>query len=141
MDAKKTPVSCSARSILVVCGFLLRDGAVLIARRAPGQRAQGLWEFPGGKVERGEALGAALEREWMEELGLAVLAGPVVAEAVVGPIRLVALRLTCPEWRDPRLVVHDRWCWCPVARLGGLAFPSPDLPLIAWLERHGRGCI
>ena len=46
------------------------DGRILIARRADDQHQGGLWEFPGGKVESGEAVQAALARELEEELGI-----------------------------------------------------------------------
>ena len=36
------------------------DGRILIARRADSQHQGGLWEFPGGKVEDGEAVEVAL---------------------------------------------------------------------------------
>lgn len=50
------------------------DGSVLIARRADTQHQGGLWEFPGGKVEEGETVQAALARELQEELGIHVTA-------------------------------------------------------------------
>ena len=48
------------------------DGRILIARRADTQHQGGLWEFPGGKVEEGEAPRHALVRELREELGIEV---------------------------------------------------------------------
>jgi len=57
----------------VAAAVILRaDGAFLLARRPPGKVYAGWWEFPGGKVERGEAPDAALTRELVEELGIAV---------------------------------------------------------------------
>ena len=48
------------------------DGSFLLARRPPGKAYAGYWEFPGGKVEPGEALTDALKRELHEELGIDV---------------------------------------------------------------------
>lgn len=48
------------------------DGRVLLAQRPAGKAYAGYWEFPGGKVEAGEALPAALARELAEELGIAI---------------------------------------------------------------------
>ena len=46
------------------------DGAFLLAQRPAGKVYAGYWEFPGGKIEPGEAAGAALARELHEELGI-----------------------------------------------------------------------
>ena len=57
----------------VVAGILLRpDGQVFLASRPEGRAYAGYWEFPGGKVEPGETLPAALARELHEELGIVV---------------------------------------------------------------------
>ena len=49
------------------------DGRFLLAQRPPGKVYAGYWEFPGGKVEAGEAAERALARELHEELGIEVL--------------------------------------------------------------------
>ena len=48
------------------------DGSFLLAQRPRGKVYAGYWEFPGGKVEPGEPLAAALARELHEELGIDV---------------------------------------------------------------------
>ena len=50
------------------------DGAFLLAQRPQGKVYAGYWEFPGGKIEPGEAAEAALARELHEELGIDVKA-------------------------------------------------------------------
>jgi 8-oxo-dGTP diphosphatase len=55
----------------IVNGLLVRDGLVLLARRAPHRNAYpDLWSFPGGHVEAGESFDAALIRELREEIGV-----------------------------------------------------------------------
>jgi 8-oxo-dGTP diphosphatase len=57
----------------VVAAVLTRpSGEVMLARRPEGKVYAGHWEFPGGKVEPGESLEAALARELHEELGIVV---------------------------------------------------------------------
>jgi mutator protein MutT len=59
--------------IHVVAGAVIdATGRVLIAQRPPGKHLAGGWEFPGGKLEPGEARTAGLARELGEELGIAI---------------------------------------------------------------------
>ena len=53
----------------VVAAVVRREGRILITRRKDDAERGGLWEFPGGKVEPGEAEPDALRREIREELG------------------------------------------------------------------------
>ncbi len=64
----------SSRRLLVVAAAALLDssGRVLITQRPQHKALGGLWEFPGGKVESGEAPETALARELKEELDLTV---------------------------------------------------------------------
>lgn len=66
--------SASTRRLLLVAAAALLDGQgrVLITQRPAHKQMGGLWEFPGGKVELGEAPEAALARELREELALTV---------------------------------------------------------------------
>lgn len=55
----------------VAVGVLLQpDGRFLLAQRPEGKPYAGYWEFPGGKLESGESVEAALARELSEELGI-----------------------------------------------------------------------
>lgn len=57
----------------VAVGLIVNsDDEVLVALRHPDSHQGGLWEFPGGKVEHGESVFAALDREFREELGVSV---------------------------------------------------------------------
>ena len=49
------------------------DGRVLLARRADEAHQGGLWEFPGGKLERDESIDDGLRRELHEELGIDIV--------------------------------------------------------------------
>ena len=65
----------AVRPIDVAVGILIRpNGDVLLAQRPLGKPYAGYWEFPGGKVEPGETILAALQREFREELGIDVIA-------------------------------------------------------------------
>lgn len=62
------------KRILVVAAVIRRAGRILIAQRPRDKHMGGLWEFPGGKVEDGEAAEHALARELDEELGITPMA-------------------------------------------------------------------
>lgn len=59
------------KSIEVVAAAIVKDERILIAKRASGE-FEGLWEFPGGKIEIGESQETALKREIDEELNLMI---------------------------------------------------------------------
>lgn len=61
--------------IKVIAAVIERDGKVLICRRKNKDGRPGQWEFPGGKIERGETDAQCLVRELQEELNLRVRAG------------------------------------------------------------------
>lgn len=59
----------------VAAALIERDGKTLICRRRSDQAHGGKWEFPGGKVERGETAAEAARRELREELGIVATIG------------------------------------------------------------------
>jgi 8-oxo-dGTP diphosphatase len=56
--------------VQVAVGVLIRGEAFLLTSRPEGKVYAGYWEFPGGKLEEGETVQAALQRELHEELGI-----------------------------------------------------------------------
>ncbi len=77
----------------VAVGVLIRpDGAFLLTSRPKGKVYEGYWEFPGGKLEAGESVQQALQRELLEELGIVIgEAQPWKVELVDYPHALVRL--------------------------------------------------
>ena len=57
---------------VAVAIFIKADGSFLLSSRPQGKPYSGYWEFPGGKIEPGESVLQAMQRELMEELNVAI---------------------------------------------------------------------
>lgn len=128
------------KTILVVAVALIDgDGRVLIAQRPPGKHLEGLWEFPGGKVEANERPEAALVRELHEELGIdvseACLSPFVFTSHAYDSFHLLMPLYLCRRWSG---VVerreHAALAWVRPNRLSDYPMPPADAPLVAWLR-------
>jgi len=112
-------------TLLVVAGIYVREGRLLLARRPPGGRYPGLWEFPGGKVREDETPEDALVREWIEELD-ATPAGPVPdGFARDGDVTLLFFRVR-GLLGEPRPKGCAAVRWCGAVEAGLLAMPPAD---------------
>ena len=119
----------------MVGAAVLRDGTVLAARRTAPAVTAGRWEFPGGKVEPGEAAEAALVREVGEELGCAVaVLGWLDGEVPVGDHHLLRVALARLVDGDPVPVEHDRVRWLSTAELDDVDWLDPDRPFLPELR-------
>jgi 8-oxo-dGTP diphosphatase len=108
-------------------------GEVLIAKRHNHLHQGGLWEFPGGKVESGEAVDAALKRELQEELAIETeQAHPLIRIPHEYPDRKVLLDV----WRvtafngEPHGAEGQLLKWATKERLGAYEFPAANKPVI-----------
>jgi 8-oxo-dGTP diphosphatase len=109
----------SKRNIIrVTAGVITRNGRILLCRRrAGGGPLGGKWEFPGGKVEKGEKPSLCLIREIKEELGI-----DICPQRYLGRVDHhydhVSIRLLFyyAEYAGGRIIRtdHDRTVWVPV---------------------------
>lgn len=124
--------------IHVAVGILINPvGKVLITRRPDHVHQGGLWEFPGGKVEDGEPVAAALNRELHEELGVTTQAAePWLKIRHAYPDKIVLLdvwRVTA--WQgEPHGREGQPLAWASSAELAGFTFPAADEPIIKALS-------
>lgn len=120
----------------VVAAVILRGDRVLVTRRPRTGHLAGMWEFPGGKVERGETPAQALHREIREELGCSVSVGRRLCRVTYRYPRK-RVRLDFHRCRilkgEPRGAEGQRIRWVPRASLSRLAFPPADRQVLALL--------
>ncbi len=118
----------------VVAGVLSDDvGRVLVAQRPLGKHKGGLWEFPGGKVEAGEAAEVALARELSEELGIEVAgARPFIRLLHRYPEKTILLDV----WRvlsfagEPVGMEGQPLRWLAPDDFDASEFPEADVPVL-----------
>jgi len=127
----------SGKPIILVsaCALVDRDNRVLIAQRPEGKAMGGLWEFPGGKVEKGETPEAALIRELGEELGILTwetcLAPLTFASHSYEDFHLLMPLFICRKWEGTMHTrEHQALKWVRANALRNYPMPEADLPLI-----------
>lgn len=121
--------------IEVVGAVIVQDGLVFCAQRGPGGSQAGRWEFPGGKVESGEAPEVALAREITEELGAAVTVGDRIEttehEEAFGTIVLTTYYCALAAGNtELRLTEHADARWLAPAELVSLDWAPADVPAV-----------
>jgi 8-oxo-dGTP diphosphatase len=123
----------------VAVGVLIRpNGDFLLTSRPPGKVYEGYWEFPGGKLEQGESVEAALRRELQEEIGVTIAAvHPWKVEMVDYPHALVRLNF-CKvfEWTG-ELHMHEgqSYAWQSLPVSVEPVLPG-TVPVLAWFAEE-----
>jgi len=124
--------------IVAACALIDADGRVLIAERPAGRTMAGLWEFPGGKVERGERPEQTLIRELKEELAIdvneACLAPLTFASHAYPDFHLLMPLYVCRRWEGTVTGKEgQKLAWVRPNRLKDYPMPPADVPLISHL--------
>ncbi|MGE5182944.1 MAG: (deoxy)nucleoside triphosphate pyrophosphohydrolase [Acidobacteriota bacterium] len=125
---------------LVVAGLIIGADRVLISQRRADQSLPLQWEFPGGKVEPGEAPVAALARELREELGVEVDVGRVwdVLFHPYPDFDLVMLVYVCRvRAGEPRAIEVAQVAWLLPGELPERDILPADRPLVERLVAEG----
>jgi 8-oxo-dGTP diphosphatase len=123
--------------IVVTAAVVRRGEAYLVTRRLKGTHLEGLWEFPGGKCEPGEALEECLRREIVEELGVhADIKHLLLSTQHTYDSRHIELHFfACDLDADPHPRLGQEIRWAPRSELPHLAFPPADAELIQLLSK------
>nr|WP_274655004.1 (deoxy)nucleoside triphosphate pyrophosphohydrolase [Paenibacillus humicola] len=116
-------------------------GRLLIARRKRGKAQEGLWEFPGGKIELGETAADCLRRELLEEMNIRIDPVAYFAENehryVDAHIRLIAYTARYLGG-TVTLSDHDDYRWAERSELREYAFAPADLKFVDMLQQQGE---
>ena len=133
-------VEQSLRVVEVVAAVIEDGDRFLLTRRQAGVHLEGMWEFPGGKIDRGETGHGALVRELREELDVDAEVGEELFRTRHAYAdRTVELSFYRCNLRSlPRPLLGQEMRWVPRAELSSLGFPPADTELIAMLIRAGE---
>ena len=142
-DPARFPVKEASRAVpfqVIGVGVVLDgEGRVLIDQRLNEGLLGGLWEFPGGKQEEGEAITATIERELAEELAIAVEVGEelIVVEHAYSHKRLRFVVHLC-RWiaGEPQPLASQQVRWVAPAELDAYPFPAANARIIAALRER-----
>lgn len=118
----------------VVCAVIQREQNYFIAKRGKGS-AEGIWEFPGGKVELNETREAAAVREIKEELNLDVKVDRFLCtitdyqEHMELHVHAFLCHMLDPR-KEPELSVHSEGIWVSSVDLDSYQFQEADKEII-----------
>lgn len=119
--------------IPVVTGLIRKNGKVLVGQRPVGHSLAGQWEFPGGKIEKGESPEVALIRELDEELGIEAEVGALKLASThsYGDTGIVILFFEILFWKgEPKTKHHMDLRWVEPAELPSLAIPDANKKIL-----------
>jgi len=123
------------KSVLKVAAAVIeRDGKILVGQRRKDDSHPFKWEFPGGKVERGETPAGALQRELREELAIDAIIGPEIVRyehryPKRSSILLIFYSVTQFQG-EPQSLAFEKIEWIPLGGLPALDFLDGDIDFV-----------
>lgn len=102
--------------IRVVCGFIINEDKVLIAQRSDKDN-YGKWEFPGGKIKKGEKIFSSIKREIKEELNLEITPLKEVHRYSHLSFLLIFIECNCSNPKSVKLTEHLNYKWVKLNQL------------------------
>lgn len=124
----------------VVVGLDRQQPSVLAFRRRAEKAAGGRWEFPGGKVERGESHASALARELEEELSVRAHVGELVGRTETN-VEDAQILLSCYFVKLSSIPNsssdHDQIQWVSKDSARALEWADPDVPIVEAVFAEG----
>ena len=136
------PSAIEGEYIHVVAGIVWQRGpgdCFLIAQRQKGKHLQDYWEFPGGKLEPGEAPWQGLQRELEEEINIVATSGsPFMRVYYRYPQRNVLLDTwSVEDYRgEIEAVENQQLRWITAAEAEQFRMPPADVPIIEAIRRN-----
>ena len=131
------PRTLGLEKIEAVVAVIEKDGRILIQKRPSRGLLADLWEFPGGKVEPGESLTAALRREVREELGVEVEDVRRLTTVQHAYTRfLVTLHAYACRIRDSNFKTGPRRRWVTLDSIRRYPLPSGSVKIVDFLARR-----
>lgn len=114
-----------------------KEGKILITKRNNKKAQGGLWEFPGGKVEKDETYEDALKREIREELKVQIKINEYIDEKICTypekEINLIAYEATILSG-EIKLMEHEEYKWIEKDTIGQYEFAPADLFILEKIE-------
>lgn len=126
-------------TLVVTAAIIEEDGRYFIAQRKKDAH-QGLkWEFPGGKVEKGESPEVCLQRELREELNLSVEVEDIyqVVSHNYGEKHIILLCYLCRiTGGEPECLDCSDYRWVTPDEMGQFEFAPADIPIVDKIHRQ-----
>ncbi len=117
--------------ISVAIAVVEHEDHFLVGRRSQHLPLGGLWEFPGGKIERDESPKAAAARECLEETGLRVrVSHCLLFHKQTYPHAEITLHFFACQLLDPEALPRRPFQWISRQDLAKLQFPAGNRPLL-----------